>query len=158
MTMRQEITPIAVRPWTLNGISERMIVSHYENNYGAAVRTLNAVRRELAQLDAGTAPYRLRTLKREEHSAMGSVALHELYFGNLGDEGSAGLGRLDWHQAREGGARPDPRHAAAAPHFAERRLDGRRGVARPRSGREMDWRAVSQSAGRSVLRVWLSRR
>ena len=30
--MQQEISPIAVRPWTLNGISERTIVSHYENN------------------------------------------------------------------------------------------------------------------------------
>jgi len=47
-TMYQEIIPIPVRPWTLNGISERMIVSHYENNYGGAVRTLNAVRAELA--------------------------------------------------------------------------------------------------------------
>jgi hypothetical protein len=37
-TMLAEISPIAVRPWTLNGISERMLVSHYENNYGAAVR------------------------------------------------------------------------------------------------------------------------
>jgi superoxide dismutase, Fe-Mn family len=96
--MLREISPIAVRPWTLNGISERMIVSHYENNYGAAVRTLNAVRRELAELDAGAAAYRLRTLKREEHSAMGSVALHELYFGNLGSEGNAGLGRPNWHE------------------------------------------------------------
>jgi superoxide dismutase, Fe-Mn family len=96
--MQREISPIAVRPWTLNGISERMIVSHYENNYGGAVRTLNAVRRELAELDAGTAPYRMRTLKREEQSAMGSVALHELYFGNLGNEGNAGLGRTDWHE------------------------------------------------------------
>ncbi len=86
--MRQEITPIPVRPWTLNGISERMIVSHYENNYGGAVRTLNAVRAELATLD-GTAPgYRLRALKREELIAMNSVALHELYFGNLGGEGN----------------------------------------------------------------------
>jgi Fe-Mn family superoxide dismutase len=32
--MQQEISPMAVRPWTLNGISKRMIVSHYENNYG----------------------------------------------------------------------------------------------------------------------------
>jgi len=52
-TVHQEITPIPVRPWTLNGISERMIVSHYENNYGGAVRTLNAVRAELAALDTG---------------------------------------------------------------------------------------------------------
>jgi len=28
--MEQEISPIGVRPWTLNGISERMLVSHYE--------------------------------------------------------------------------------------------------------------------------------
>jgi hypothetical protein len=45
--MYQEIAPIPVRPWTLNGMSERLIVSHYENNYGAAVRMLNAVRSEL---------------------------------------------------------------------------------------------------------------
>jgi superoxide dismutase, Fe-Mn family len=97
-TMQQDISPIAVRPWTLNGISERMIVSHYENNYGGAVRTLNGVRRELAALEPGTPPYRLRALKGEEQSAMNSVALHELYFGNLGGEGNAGLGRLDWHE------------------------------------------------------------
>jgi len=76
--MPQEIAPITVRPSTLNGISEHMVVSHYENNYGNAVRALNAVRRELAALDAGTPPYRLRGLKREELSLMGSVALHEL--------------------------------------------------------------------------------
>lgn len=85
--MDQEMAPIAVRPWTLNGMSERLIVSHYENNYGAAVRTLNAVRGELATLDAGSPGYRVRALKREELIAMGSVALHELYFGNLGGEG-----------------------------------------------------------------------
>ena len=58
--MPQEIAPIAVRPSTLSGISEQMVVSHYENNYGNAVRTLDAVRGELAALDAGTPPHRLR--------------------------------------------------------------------------------------------------
>ena len=86
--MHQEITPIPVRPWTLNGLSERLIVSHYENNYGAAVRALNAVRAELAALDAGAPGYRLRALKHEELTAMGPVTLHELYFGNLGGEGN----------------------------------------------------------------------
>jgi Fe-Mn family superoxide dismutase len=86
--MLQEIRPIAVRPWTLNGISERMLVSHYESNYGGAVRTLNAIRRELAGLEPGAPGYRLRALKREELTAMGSVALHELYFGNLGGDGT----------------------------------------------------------------------
>jgi len=100
--MHQEIAPIAVRPSTLSGISERMIVRHYENNYGNTVRALNAVRRELATLDTGTSPYRLRGLKREELSLMGSVTLHELYFGNLGGFRRAGpnsgLGRPDWHE------------------------------------------------------------
>jgi hypothetical protein len=84
--MPQEIVPIAVRPWT-HGISERMIVSHYENNYGESVRTLNAVRAELAALDARAPAYRLRALKHEELIAMSSVTLHELYFGNLGGQG-----------------------------------------------------------------------
>ena len=100
--MPQEIAPIAVRPSTLSGISEQMVVSHYENNYGSAVRTLNAVRRELAALDADTPAYRLRGLKRDELALMGSVALHELYFGNLGGFRRAGpnsgLGRPDWHE------------------------------------------------------------
>src|SRR5207249_7403927 len=57
---------------------------------------------ELAALDAETPPYRLGGLKREELSLMGSVALHELYFGNLGGFRRAGpnsgLGRPDWHE------------------------------------------------------------
>ena len=86
--MRQHIAPIPIRPWMLNGLSERLIVSHYENNYGTAVRTLNAIRDELNALDLAAAPgYRVRALKREEQVAMGSVALHELYFGNLGGNG-----------------------------------------------------------------------
>jgi len=100
--MPQEIAPIAVRPSTLTGISEQMVISHYENNYGTAVRTLNAVRSELAALKPGTPPYRLLGLKREELSLMGSVALHELYFANLGGFRRAGpnsgLGRPDWHE------------------------------------------------------------
>ncbi|HKX09037.1 MAG TPA: Fe-Mn family superoxide dismutase [Stellaceae bacterium] len=86
--MRQTIFPIPIRPWALNGISERMLVSHYENDYGTTVRTLNEIRDELAELDLATARgYRVRALKREEHAAMGSVALHELYFSNLGGDG-----------------------------------------------------------------------
>src|SRR5499433_697778 len=103
--MAQEIAPIAVRPSTLNGISEQMVVSHYENDYGSAVRALNAVRRELAALDADTPPHRLRGLKREEISLMGSVALHELYFANLGGFRRAGpnsgLGRPTFHEVPE---------------------------------------------------------
>jgi Fe-Mn family superoxide dismutase len=86
--MDQAIAPISVRPWTLNGLSERLLVSHYEHHYGSAVRTLNAVRKELASLGADALDQRLAALKREELAAMGSVVLHELYFGNLGGEGN----------------------------------------------------------------------
>ena len=101
-TMPQEISPIAVRPSTLSGLSELMVVGHYENHYGHSVRALNDVRRELAALGAGTPPNQLGRLKREELSLMGSVALHELYFGNLGGfrraAPNSGLGRPDWHE------------------------------------------------------------
>ena len=86
--MRQQIAPIPVRPWTLNGMSERLIVSHYEHDYGHAVRTLNELRDELAALDGAVPAHRMRALKREELLAEGSIALHELYFGNLGGEGN----------------------------------------------------------------------
>lgn len=86
--MEHLISPIPVKPWTLNGLSERMIVSHYEDIYGAAVRELNAIRDELERLDFGAPPFRLRALKQEEISAMNSVLLHELYFANLGGEGN----------------------------------------------------------------------
>jgi Fe-Mn family superoxide dismutase len=86
--MRQHIAPIPCRPWALNGLSERLIVSHYENNYGSAVRSLNAIRDEIGAIDLATAASRsIRALKREELAQMSSVALHELYFGNLGGDG-----------------------------------------------------------------------
>jgi Fe-Mn family superoxide dismutase len=86
--MNRSIAPIPCRPWTLNGLSERLIVSHYENNYGNAVRSANAIRNELQALDPTTAPgHLIRALKREELVALDSIALHELYFSNLGGDG-----------------------------------------------------------------------
>jgi len=46
--MHYQIRPIPCKPYSLNWLPERLIVSHYENNYGAAVRSLNAVRDRLA--------------------------------------------------------------------------------------------------------------
>jgi len=89
--MNQHIAPIPCKPWTLNGLSDRLIVSHYENNYGTAVRSLNAIRGRLATIDLAAAPGGdIRSLKAEELAASGSVALHELYFGSLGP-GSSGF-------------------------------------------------------------------
>lgn len=88
--MRHALMPIPCKPWMLNGISERLIVSHYENEYGAAVRSLNAIQQALATLDLDAAPsYQIRAMKQEELASRGSVVLHELYFGSLGGDGGA---------------------------------------------------------------------
>jgi hypothetical protein len=45
--MKYRIAPLFCRPWTLNGMSPRLIESHYEHNYGAALNRLNSVTNEL---------------------------------------------------------------------------------------------------------------
>jgi superoxide dismutase, Fe-Mn family len=72
-------------PATLPGLSERLLRSHHANNYGGAVRRLNAIRAELQTLAFDAAPgFRLNGLKREELVAANSMLLHELYFDSLG--------------------------------------------------------------------------
>jgi Fe-Mn family superoxide dismutase len=86
--MRYQLAPIHCRPWTLNGLSQRLIESHYENNYGGAVRRLNAIAEQLSTLDfAATPGYVLGSLKRDELTALNSTLLHELYFASLGGDG-----------------------------------------------------------------------
>jgi Fe-Mn family superoxide dismutase len=86
-SMRYEIAPLFCRPWTLNGISPRLIESHYEHNYGSAVNRLNALAKELEALDAATPAHVVARLKREEAAALNSRLLHELYFASLGGDG-----------------------------------------------------------------------
>jgi superoxide dismutase, Fe-Mn family len=82
--VRYQLTPIHCRPWTLNGLSLKLIESHYENNYGGALRRLNAITIQLESLDfAKTAGFVLNGLKREELIALNSTLLHELYFASL---------------------------------------------------------------------------
>ena len=86
--MRYHIAPIYCRPWQLNGLSQRLIESHYENNYGGALNRLNAITEKLASLDFTATPgYLLNGLKREEFTALNSTLLHELYFASLGGDG-----------------------------------------------------------------------
>jgi superoxide dismutase, Fe-Mn family len=76
----------------LPGLSEKLIQSHWENNYTGAVKALNTVRGRLTQAlaDANTPPYVYNGLKREQLIRTGSVVLHDLYFANLGGDGKAG--------------------------------------------------------------------
>ena len=53
--MQYRLSPLFCRPWTLMGITPRLIESHYEGNYGSALRRLNAVTEEPEALDPATA-------------------------------------------------------------------------------------------------------
>ena len=86
--MPYEMKPLACDPQSLSGLSEKLIVSHYENNYAGAVKRLNAITAELAALEMATTPvFVLNGLKREELIATNSMILHEVYFDSLGDGG-----------------------------------------------------------------------
>ncbi len=80
-----EIKPLSCEPSKLRGLSEKLIVSHYENNYAGAVKRLNAIKAQLSSLDFSSAPvFVINGLKREELIASNSMILHELYFDGLG--------------------------------------------------------------------------
>jgi superoxide dismutase, Fe-Mn family len=86
--MKYRIKQIHCRPWTLSYLSVKLIESHYENNYGGALRRLNAITEQLEALDFAKTPgHVLNGLKREELVALNSVVLHELYFASLGGDG-----------------------------------------------------------------------
>ena len=86
--MSYAIKPLPCDPTAIKGMSERLIVSHYENNYGGAVNRLNAITAQLAGLDFATTPsFIINGLKREELIATNSMILHELFFSSLGQGG-----------------------------------------------------------------------
>jgi superoxide dismutase, Fe-Mn family len=85
--MTYEMKPLSCDPAWLKGLSEKLIISHYENNYGGAVKRLNAIAAQLSQLDFASAPvFVVNGLKREELIATNSMILHELYFDGLGEQ------------------------------------------------------------------------
>ena len=91
--MPYEMKPLSCDPARIRGMSEKLIVSHYENNYGGAVKRLNLIEEQLAGLDFGKAPgFLLNGLKREQLIAANSMILHELFFDGLGEAGEPGAG------------------------------------------------------------------
>jgi superoxide dismutase, Fe-Mn family len=92
MTGGREPKPLPFDPAKLNGLSEKLIRSHWENNYIGSVKTLNMVAGRLlaAMNEPDLPPVIYGGLKREELHRLGSVVLHEQYFGNLGGDGKPG--------------------------------------------------------------------
>jgi Fe-Mn family superoxide dismutase len=90
--MPYTIKPLGCDPARVKGMSERLIVSHYENNYCGAVKRLNLIEEQLAEVDyAKASGFLINGLKREELIAMNSMILHELFFEGLGDQSEPGL-------------------------------------------------------------------
>jgi superoxide dismutase, Fe-Mn family len=88
--MAYEVKPFSLDPKSIKGISEKVLISHYENNYVGAVKRLTAIAAQLAELDFSRAPgFVINGLKREELVAMNSMILHEAYFDSLGGGGAA---------------------------------------------------------------------
>jgi Fe-Mn family superoxide dismutase len=93
--MSYAIKPLSCDPTKLKGLSEKLIVSHHENNYSGAVKRLNVITDQLANLDFSTCPvFVINGLKREELIAANSMILHEVYFDSLGGDGSEPTGVL----------------------------------------------------------------
>jgi Fe-Mn family superoxide dismutase len=89
--MPYSVKPLGCDPARVKGMSERLIISHYENNYGGAVKRLNLIEEKLADLDyASAAGFLINGLRREELIAMNSMILHELFFDGLGEESEPG--------------------------------------------------------------------
>jgi Fe-Mn family superoxide dismutase len=83
--------PLRFDPAKLSGLSEKLIRSHWENNYQGSVRALNSVEQRLAatMADKDFPALFYGGLKREELHRTGSVVLHEYYFDALGGDGKA---------------------------------------------------------------------
>jgi superoxide dismutase, Fe-Mn family len=92
-------------PNAITGLSERMLVSHHDNNYGGAVRRLGAIQTQLAGADFASAPgFVINGLKREELIALNSMILHEIYFASLAGHERAPNARLGGQIERDFGS------------------------------------------------------
>lgn len=87
---KYEVKPLPFNPAKLQGISEKLIVSHHDKNYAGAVKRLGSIQEKIAQLPPDAAPFQMGSLKREALIAMNSMILHEYYFDNLGGDGKIG--------------------------------------------------------------------
>lgn len=94
--MHYSVMPIPFKPPRLLGLSERLLASHYENNYGGALRRLIAIEDKLSVTSFDTVPgFELNGLGRERLIAANSVLLHEVYFECLGSTDGIGSPTAD---------------------------------------------------------------
>jgi len=86
---KHKVASLPFDPKKLKGLSERMMVSHHDNNYAAAVGGLNQVEDELSRVNKDTPGFLVCGLRERELTYNNSITLHEHYFANLGGNGKA---------------------------------------------------------------------
>jgi Fe-Mn family superoxide dismutase len=69
------------------GLSDKLLISHHDNNYAGAVKNLNAVELEHDKVTKDTPGFQVAALRERELTYSNSVYLHEKYFENLGGDG-----------------------------------------------------------------------
>src|SRR3954447_23784358 len=52
-----QVKPLQFNPANLKGLSEKLIVSHHQNNYRGAVRRLNQIQQQIGRLAKDAQPY-----------------------------------------------------------------------------------------------------
>jgi Fe-Mn family superoxide dismutase len=87
---KHEAVPLPFDAKKLSGISEKLITSHWQNNYGGAVKNLNKVEEQMASVTMDTPPFVVSGLKDRELGYTNSLIYHEHYFANLGGSGKPG--------------------------------------------------------------------
>jgi Fe-Mn family superoxide dismutase len=82
------LKPLPFNPSKLKGLSEKLLVSHHDNNYGGALKNLIKTEEELGRVnERNTPPLVIYGLRERELTFRNSVMLHEAYFANLGGDG-----------------------------------------------------------------------
>ena len=72
--MELQMKPLAIDLSKLDGLSQKLIASHQENNYTDAVKRLGAIRKKLGELDWGHVPvFAINGMKHEELVAANSA-------------------------------------------------------------------------------------
>jgi Fe-Mn family superoxide dismutase len=92
---KHPIQPLLFDAKKLSGFSEKLLVSHHDNNYGGAVKNLNKVEAELSKVGPDTPGFTVAGLEAAKLKFTNSMILHEMYFGNLGGDGKAAGSQTD---------------------------------------------------------------
>ena len=79
--------PLPFNAAKLQGLSEKLLTSHHDNNYAGAIKNLNAVELELDKVTKDTPGFQVAALRERELTYANSAYLHERYFENLGGDG-----------------------------------------------------------------------